>query len=105
MRQVQWSMHELIDLREQAIHIAKDNPAAARRVTQRIRDSGNALADFATGHPGRASGTCEKSVSRLPYIIAYALSDDDTMLTIPRVFHTSRHLQSGQWPEWGHWLA
>ena len=65
---------------------------AARRVAQWIRDTGNALADFATGHPGRASGTCEKSVSRLPYIIAYALSDDDTALTIPRVIHTLAEL-------------
>jgi len=92
MRQVQWSMDELIDLREQAIHIAKDNPAAARRVAQRIRDTGNALADFATGHPGRASGTYDKSVRRLPYIIAYPLSDDDTALTILHVIHTLAEL-------------
>ena len=64
MRQVQWSMDALIYLREQATHIAKDNPAAARRVARRIRDTGNALADFATGHPGRASGTYDKSGSR-----------------------------------------
>lgn len=64
-----------------------------------IRNTGNALADFATGHPGRVTGTYEKSVTRLPYIIAYALSEDGRDLVILRVIHTSRNWVADQWPE------
>lgn len=99
MRHVQWSNDALDDLEEQAVHIAKDNPAAARRVAKRIRETGDALAEFATGHPGRVSGTYEKSVNRLPYIVAYALNDDDMVLTILHVIHTSRNWLPEDWPE------
>lgn len=64
-----------------------------------IRSAGNALADFATGHPGRVAGTYEKSVTRLPYIIAYALGEDGHDLVILRVIHTSRNWTADQWPE------
>ena len=64
-----------------------------------IRNTGNALADFATGHPGRVGGTYEKSVARLPYIIAYALNDGEVELTILRVIHTSRNWEPGAWPD------
>lgn len=99
MRQVQWSHDALDDLEEQVIHIAKDNATAARRVAKRIREAGAALGDSATGHPGRVSGTYEKSVARLPYIIAYALSDDDTVLTILHVIHTARNWLPDEWPD------
>lgn len=64
-----------------------------------IQSAGNALAEFATGHPGRVAGTYEKSVSRLPYIIAYALGADGRDLVILRVIHTSRNWVADQWPE------
>ncbi|MFT4026980.1 MAG: type II toxin-antitoxin system RelE/ParE family toxin [Novosphingobium sp.] len=99
MKHVQWSDDALDDLERQVVHIAKDNPAAARRVAKRIRETGDALGEFATGHPGRVAGTYEKSVNRLPYIIAYALSDDDTVLTVLHVVHTSRNWLPDQWPE------
>ncbi|EQB32648.1 type II toxin-antitoxin system RelE/ParE family toxin [Sphingobium ummariense] len=99
MRYVQWSHDALADLERQVITIAKDNPQAAHRVAKRIRATGDALAEFATGHPGRVSGTYEKSVTRLPYIIAYALSEDATVLTILHVIHTSRNWLADEWPE------
>lgn len=99
MKHVQWSDDALDDLERQVVHIAKDNPAAARRVAKRIRETGDALGEFATGHPGRVAGTYEKSVNRLPYIIAYALNDDDTVLTVLHVVHTSRNWLPDQWPE------
>ena len=98
MKLVQWSDDALDDLEKQIVHIAKDNPAAARKVAQRIRETGDALSEFATGNPGRVSGTYEKSVHRLPYIIAYALSHNDAVLTVLRVIHTSRDWQSEDWP-------
>ena len=64
-----------------------------------IRSTGNALAEFATGHPGRVAGTYEKSVTRLPYIIAYVLGDEGADLTILRVIHTSRNWEAEAWPE------
>tara|TARA_R110000868_G_scaffold92934_1_gene257643 strand:- start:294 stop:593 length:300 start_codon:yes stop_codon:yes gene_type:complete len=99
MRHVQWSDDALDDLERHIVHIARDNPAAARRVAKRIRETGDALADYATGHPGRVGGTYEKSVNPLPYILAYALSRDDTVLTILHVIHTSRNWRPDDWPE------
>ncbi len=98
MRHVQWSDGALDDLEKQLVHIARDNLEAARRVANRIRETGDTLGAFATGHPGRVSGTYEKSVTGLPYIIAYALSEDDTVLTILHVIHTARHWPGGDWP-------
>ena len=99
MKDVRWSDDALADLERQVVHIAKDNLAAARRVAKRIRETGDALGEFATGHPGRVGGTYEKSVTRLPYIIAYALSNDDSVLTILRVIHTARNWLPDEWPE------
>lgn len=97
MKRVQWSDAALDDIEAQVVFIAQDNPVAARRGSQRLRETGNALALFATGHPGRVNGTYEKSVARLPYIIVYTLSDNDTVVTILQVIHTSR-----DWPQEGH---
>lgn len=102
MRRVDWSIDALLDLEEQVVHIAKDDPAAARRVAQRIRATGEGMKDFATGHPGRAAGTYEKSVARLPYVIIYALADDDGdngVVTILRVIHTARDWSPDAWPQ------
>jgi plasmid stabilization system protein ParE len=97
MRKVQWSEDALADIQAQVIHIARDNPVAARRIAIRIRETGDALADFATGHPGRVGGTYEKSIRRLPYILAYVLGDD--VLTIVRVMHASRDWTTDEWPK------
>jgi plasmid stabilization system protein ParE len=99
MRHVRWSNDALDDLESQVVHIARDNPAAARPVAKRIRETGTALRDFATGHPGRVAGTYEKSVTPLPYIIVYGLSDDRKILTIFRVIRTARDGPPGDWPE------
>jgi plasmid stabilization system protein ParE len=99
MRHVEWSDDALDDLERQVVYIARDNATAARHIAKRVRATGEALGEFATGHPGRVSGTYEKSVSRLPYIIAYALSGDDAVLTILQVIHTSRNWPADAWPE------
>lgn len=59
------------------------------------------LADFATGHPGRAVGTYEKSVGGLPYIIAYAidLRGDEEGIVVLHVIHTARDRREGTWVE------
>lgn len=99
-RSVTWSREALDDIKVQFKHIAKDNPAAAKRVADRIRDAGKALGDMATGRPGRVSGTYEKSVARLPYVIAYELRDvaGRESVVIVHVIHTSRDWQAEEWP-------
>ena len=97
-RRVVWSNDALDDLLKQITHIATDSPDAAERVAVRIREVGTALGDFATGHPGRVSGTYEKAVVRLPYIIAYALTNDDSTVSILRVIHSARDWQAEGWP-------
>lgn len=98
-RAVLWAEAARADMLDQIRHIAADNPSAAARVATALRATGAALGDFATGHPGRVSGTYEKSVRGLPYIIAYALSADDRALVILRVIHAARDWRAESWPE------
>lgn len=96
-RPIRWSREALDDIKEQADFIAQDNPAAARRVVDHIRDTGNSLGEFATGRPGRVGGTYEKSTPRLPYIIAYTIIGNAVIIV--RVVHTSRDWPEGEWPK------
>ena len=99
-RAVQWSRDALDDLKGQIVHIAADNPYAARRVAERIRAAGEALGAMATGRPGRVTGTYEKSVARLPYILAYSITAqaEGEVVSILRVTHTARDWPTGDWP-------
>lgn len=94
-RPVYWSRAALDDTKHQVDYIARDNPAAAERVSERIREAGEALGKFVTGRPGRAAGTYEKSVPRLPYVIVYELRyvAGSESVVILRLIHTSR-----DWP-------
>jgi toxin ParE1/3/4 len=98
-RAVKWSRSALDALKEAVAYIARDNPVAARRVAQRIRATGDSLADFATGHPGRVAETYEKSVSGLPYVIAYAIDRTGTaeVVVVLHVIHTARDWRDGEW--------
>jgi len=53
IRRVKWSRDALDDIKRQIAFIAIDNPNAALRVADRIRDTGQALGEMATGRPGR----------------------------------------------------
>ena len=101
MRSVKWSRAALEDLKGQVAWIAQVNPTAARRVAERIRATGGSLADFATGHPGRVEGTYEKSVSGLPYIIAYVIdrTGDAEAIVVLHVIHAARDWRAEEWPE------
>lgn len=98
MRRVVWSDEGRDDYLNILRHIANEDPDAAERVVRAIERTGNSLADFATGHPGRVSGTYEKSVNRLSYVIAYALNDDESEVTILHVIHTARNWPAEEWP-------
>lgn len=100
MRRVVWSHAARDDYLAILRHIASDDALAAGRIADAIAQTADALRDFATGHPGRVAGTYEKSVgNRLPYIIAYALTDGDRTVAILRVIHTARDWRDDRWPE------
>lgn len=99
MRRVVWSAAARADYLAVLRHIAADDPDAAERVVRAIRGTGEQLGDFATGHPGRVKGTYEKSASGLPFIIAYALADNDRSVAILRIIHTARDWPKGHWPD------
>lgn len=101
MRPVAWSADAHRDYLEILQYIAQSNPAAAQRVVDAIEKAGNALGNFATGRPGRVTGTYEKSVTRLPYIIAYSLSVQGgrEVVSIIRLIHTARDWPAEEWPQ------
>jgi plasmid stabilization system protein ParE len=99
-RPVLWSRDALDDLQKQLTYIAADDPVAARRVVGRLRAAAAGLESFATGRPGRVTGTYEKSVTGLPYIIAYEIIPHDAgeAIAILRVIHTARDWPDETWP-------
>jgi toxin ParE1/3/4 len=101
-RSVFWSESALDDLDSSIAYIAKHSPVAARKVHSAIRQSGSQLSSASTGRRGRVNGTYEKSVSHLPYILAYAvdpLPDGSERIVILHVIHTARDWPEGQWPK------
>lgn len=101
MRQVVWSQDALTEFDGVVAYIARDNPAAAANVADRIEKAISGLAAMPTGRKGRVTGTYEKVVSGLPYIIAYALEPTpagEEILAVLRVIHGARNWPEGQWP-------
>lgn len=100
-RPVRWSNDALADLAEQVAYIAADNPVAARRVAEALDKTAVALGDMPIGRPGRVTGTYEKSVTGLSYILAYAITQTSGVeeIAIVRVIHTSRDWSAEEWPD------
>jgi len=98
-RPVRWSNDALADLAEQVAYIATDNPSAARRVADALDKTALALGDMPIGRPGRVTGTYEKSVTGLPYVVAYAITQTGGAeeIAIVRVIHTSRDWSAEEW--------
>jgi len=101
VRRVVWSDSAVEEFSRVVAYIAHDNPAAAISVADRLEAAVVALAELPIGRKGRVADTYEKVVSGLPYIIAYALSDDPPeggTLTVLRIIHGSRDWPEGSWP-------
>jgi plasmid stabilization system protein ParE len=100
-RSVRWSRAALDDLKQQVRHIAKDDPAAARSLAERIDAAAALLGERAVGRPGRVGGTYEKSVNGLPYVIAYRMemAEGRETLFILRIIHTARQWPREEWPD------
>lgn len=101
MRRIVWSRDGLDDFNAIVAYIARDDPAAALKVAERIDEAIRGLAAMPTGRRGRVAGTYEKVLSGLPYIIAYALEPTpagDELLAVLRVIHGARDWPSERWP-------
>ena len=93
MTAVFWLKEALADLRGIHAYIARDNPAAARRVVKTIRDEVKGLEQHPMiGRAGRIEGTRELVIRQYPYIVAYR--SVDSAVHVLAVVHTSR-----LWPE------
>ncbi len=102
MRDVVWSQDALDDMDSTAAYIAADNPAAALKVLGRIEQAAEKLGQMAIGRRGRVTGTYERSLSRLPYVIAYALQtlpSGRERVVILRVIHAARNWPKESWPD------
>ena len=102
MRPVEWSRAALYDFERLIAYIAIRNPSAATRVTGRIDRAARLLGEMATGRQGRVTGTYEKIVPGLPYIIAYRfvpLPDGTEKIVILRVIHGARKWSADAWPD------
>jgi len=99
-RTVRWSGAAKRDLADIARYIAEDRPDRAQRIRDRLYEAAVRLGQYPTGRPGRSSGLFEKSVTGLPYIIAYSIrgGDEGEVIHILRVIHTARDWPAGGWP-------
>ena len=91
---IAWSPEAIEDLVSLRAYIAEDNPAAARRTVQHIRESIEQLLpdNPRIGRAGRVPGTRELVIPRTPYIVPYRLQR--TTIQILRVYHAAR-----RWPD------
>ena len=72
--------------------IAKDNPAAAKAVVDRMFESIEHLAEHPhMGHAARDAGTFEWVVPRLPYIVIYEVHDAADEVVIVAVVHGAQN--------------
>lgn len=91
--EIKWLRRALQNLDNEAMHIAKDDPAAAQTAVQSIYHAVSLLSDNpALGHPGRIDGTRELVVPDTRYIVPYRVEPRLNRVEILRVFHTSRKL-------------
>ena len=80
-----WQPSATEDLENARHYIAQVNPTAATRIFDTIRAVVRGLAGSPlSGHPGRAEGTREMVVPHTPYLIVYAVIDDNlVVLAVP----------------------
>jgi plasmid stabilization system protein ParE len=85
-----WMPEALIDLQDIEVYIAEDSAMKAVEVVQTIfLYATKQLETFPqSGRTGRALGTLELVVPRLPYFIPYRITR--TQIEILRVYHTSK---------------
>ena len=89
--QVRWLATALRNLDDEAEYVARENPAAAHALVQRISHLVGLLRENpALGRPGRIHGTRELVVAGTPYVIPYRVRPQLNRIEVLRVFHASR---------------
>ena len=93
MMEVVWFKKAIWDLKSVRDYISQDNPKAAQKVVQSIKDKVSVLSEQpGIGRLGRVPNTKELIVGQSPFILPYRVRDNK--IEILRVLHTSR-----QWPK------
>jgi toxin ParE1/3/4 len=91
--QIKWLAKALRNLDDEAEYIARDDPAAARLVVQKIYAAVALLiANPELGRIGRLPDTRELIIPNTRYIIPYRIKQNLNRIEILRVFHASRRL-------------
>ena len=91
--QVRWLATALQNLDDEAEFVARENPAAAQALVQRIAGAvGHLRENPALGRPGRIHGTRELVVAGTRYVVPYRVRPELDRIEVLRVFHTSRRL-------------
>jgi toxin ParE1/3/4 len=86
---VRWTPAAADDLEQVATYLKQHHPEYAQATVERLYAAAESLSEFTMrGRPGRQPGTRELVVTRLPYVVIYALRDD--AVWIIRVLHTAR---------------
>jgi toxin ParE1/3/4 len=98
---IRWTDPAETDFLEILGYIARDDPAAAERVGQRLLSAVDGLADQPRlGRPGRVHGTRELVIPKLPYIAIYRIIETTPtsagQIEILRVIHGAQ-----RWPKNG----
>lgn len=90
---LRWTRLALEDLLHLHEHIAEDNPDAAANMVARIQEAAQNLKKHPRmGKEGRRPGTQELVLAKTPYIMVYALAENE--IQIVSVIHASR-----RWPD------
>jgi addiction module RelE/StbE family toxin len=89
---LEWTRPALRDLGEAGAFIASDNPQAAERMADRVREAVEYLQEQPNiGRPGRVPGTRELVVTGTPFLVVYWVRG--AAVQILRMLHHSR-----KWP-------
>ena len=89
MRQIRWTRRALGHFDAIAAYIRDYNPAAAERVTARIRTRIATLGERPfLGRPGRIENTRELFIGRYQYTVVYRVTE--TTIIVLAVFHTAQ---------------
>lgn len=88
-KQLEWSLRSAEQLVEIEKFIARENPAMAAMVVDRIIATAARLSVFPqVGRVGRVRGTRELIITRYPYIVVYRVLR--TKVQVVRVVHQSK---------------
>lgn len=90
---LEWTRPAVRDLGEAGAFIASDNPQAAERMADRVREAVEYLQEQPNiGRPGRVPGTRELVVTGTTFIVVYRVRG--AAVQVLRVLHHSR-----KWPD------